>query len=87
MQIFAFLYKMAESGDRKIYSDFPTSFKTNSLFLIASNYIFISNFILILFFPSVNSLILAIGTRSFFLFCGCMHLYLPFFLIDILVGG
>ena len=50
MQIFAFLYKMAESGDRKIYSDFPTSFKTNSLFLVASNYLFISNFILILFF-------------------------------------
>ena len=85
MQIFAFLYKMAESGDRKIYSDFPTSFKSNSLFLVASNYIFISNFIL--FFSSVNSLIPAIGTRSFFTFCGCMHLYLPFFLIDILVGG
>ena len=78
----------AKSGDRKIYSDFPTSFKTNSLFLVASNYIFISNFILILFFfSSVNSLIPAIGTRSCFPFCGYMHLYLPFFLIDILVGG
>ena len=87
MQIFAFLYKMQKVETGRYTQIFLLPLRQIACFLLPLiTFLFLILF-LFFFFSSVNSLIPAIGTRSCFPFCGCMHLYLPFFLIDILVGG